>query len=323
MKIIIDNQSIEIEPELLSVSNQPINVFSTDLDFPTFHSKISELKNVKINLKITLENEVWNVPYLLQLKKDLKDFFLEKYSDTFIELSTNVNDDDEGLSKYIPSQIDIFEFSQIRYLNKPYFQIFENNFNESILKLLNFIDTINSSSISKQEYEFIDKSTFFNFNAQEVENIEVNERFVIREYLNRDIIFDNVEKFNKYHKDKWKVPHLNFKDLNLNTAKFTFVGNVGGSLKIILPEKYYSKYIPNFEEITPYLDTSRGYEFNNFQGANIFYGTYEECYSKLNNSKDFYKLEFDLSSEREKARQRALYNSDRDEERLRQSRRHY
>ena len=217
MKIIIDNHTIEIEPELLSVFNQPINVFSTDVWIAS--SKISEYKNVKFNLKITLENEVWNVPYLIQLKKDLKENFVEKYQDTFIELSTNVNDDDEEINNYRPSTTDIFEFSKNIYLNKPYFEIFEYNFNESVFKLLNYIDTINNLLISKQEYEFIDKSTFFNFNAQEIENIELNEKFVIREYRSRDIKFDNVTNFNKYHKDKWKVPHLNFKKLDLIIAE--------------------------------------------------------------------------------------------------------
>ncbi|MBU2929578.1 hypothetical protein [Winogradskyella psychrotolerans] len=341
MKINIDNIIIEIEPELLSIFHQPINVFSTDNLIVT--TKISEYKNVIINLKISLENDIWNVPYLLQFKKNLKEVFLEKYSDTFIELSTNINDDDDDddddeLNKYIPSKTDIFEFSLTRYLNKPYFEIFENNFNESVFKLLNYIDTINSSSISKQNYEFIDKSDFFIFNAQEIENIELNEKFVIREYRIRDIKFDNISNFNKYHKDKWKVPHLNFKKLDFNVAKVSCIGTVpndngwsyelienDGSLKIILPEKYYSKYIPNFEEITPYLDLSSNgsSEFNDFQGANIFSGTYKECYATLNNSKELYKLELDLLRKREKAEQSGRDNSDLDEERLKRSRWHY
>lgn len=341
MKIQIDNNTIEIEPELLSVSHQPINVFSTDNIIGA--SKISEYKNVKINLKISLKNEVWNVPYLIQLKKDLKEHFAEKYSDTFIELSTLYNkkvNNNAFTSNYIetyrPSDLDIFDYSKTRHLNKPHFEIFENKFNESIFKLLNYFDTLDRLSIKKEEYENINKSTFFNFSTEEIECLQTKEKFVIREYQIKDLVIKDVDTLNKYYKVKWQIPLLNFKELELNTAKVSCIETVPndngwsyelieneGSLKIIVPQKYYSKYRPNFEEINYDYYESPKYPFKDFRGANIFYGTYDECYLKLNNRKEFYKLELDLLREREESKQQARDNSDLDEERLKRSRRHY
>jgi hypothetical protein len=343
MIIKIDNNTIEIEPELLSVSHQPINVFSTENDNLFVASKISEYKNIKINLKITLKNEIWNVPYLIQLKKDLKENFVEKYSDTFIELSTLYNKKVNNnfftsyfIETYKPSEIDIFDYSKTRYLNKPYFEIFENKFNELIFKLLNYIYTLDNLSIKKEEYENINKSTFFNFSTEEIECLQTKENFVIREYRLKDLFVEDVDTLNKYYKVKWQIPLLNFKELKLNSAKVSCIEDVQndnvwsyelieneGSLKIILPQKYYSKYRPNFEEINYDYYESTKYPFNDFRGANIFYGTYDECYQKLNNRKEFYKLELDLLKEREESKQQALENSDLDEERLKRSRRHY
>src|SRR5690554_266966 len=152
MRINIDNKTIEIEPELLSIFHQPINVLS--LDKYQHSSSISEYKNLKFNLKITLENIVWNVPYLVQLKKDYLVIhelnFFDDYDEILFELSARLSKNE-----------DVGTFSKNRYLNKPYFEIFKNKFNESVFKLLNYIDTIDNLAITKEEYEHIDKSTFF------------------------------------------------------------------------------------------------------------------------------------------------------------------
>lgn len=327
MRINIDNKTIEIEPELLSIFHQPINVLS--LDKYQHSSSISEYKNLKFNLKITLENIVWNVPYLVQLKKDYLVInelnFFDDYDEILFELSARLSKNE-----------DVGTFSKNRYLNKPYFEIFKNKFNESVFKLLNYIDTIDNLAITKEEYEHIDKSTFFNFSTEEIECLQSKEKFVIREYQLKDLVVKDVDTLNKYYKVKWQIPLLNFKKLELNTAKVSCIETVPnnngwsyelienvGSLKIILPQKYYSKYRPNFEEINYDYYESPQYPFKDFRGANIFYGTYDECCLKLNNRKEFYKLELDLLREREESKQQARDNSDLDEERLKRSRRYY
>lgn len=296
MEIEIDNKRIQIETELLSVFHQPINVFASGAWDST---KISELKKIEFNLKITIDSDSWNIPYLVLLKKDLKDEFVEEYKDKFIELSSMVGESIDYT--FIPSTIDIFQFSKINYINLPYFEIFKEKFDEIAFKVLNFIDTYNISEISKEEYEHIDKSTFFNFSKQRLENITKKEKFVIREYRLQDIEFENIERLKKDHNvNKWQIPNLNYKEVNLQSAKV-----FRDILLIVVPKNFCSKYRPNFEEINRFISDFNNHKsqiYKNFQGADIFNGSYDECMSLINNSEKLTNLKKEIYRKREKSR---------------------
>lgn len=310
MIITIDNKKIEIIPELVSVFHQSINVFSAN---PFEKDKIPEHKEIKFNLKIYVEKKCWNIPYLVLLKKEIKDDFLEEYCDKYVKLSVRQGED-SLLYTYIPANLNIFTYSKERYLNKPYFEIFKDEFNEYIFKILNYIDTIIDSTSTKEEYEFIENSTFYNFNSQELENIELKERFVIREYRKEDIEFGSIEKFhNEYNVNQWQIPSLNYDEIESNLVKASgqsrikeedkIIFNKTGNVLIVLPYSYYSKYRPNFKEIKKYISEYNKYKkhiYFHFQGANIYSGTYQECLSLLNDSNALKNLRKKVFLERKK-----------------------
>jgi hypothetical protein len=202
---------------------------------------------------------------------------------------------------FIPSTIDIFQFSKINYINLPYFEIFKEKFDEIAFKVLNFIDTYNVSEISKEDYEHIDKSTFFNFSKQKLENITKKEKFVIREYRLQDIEFENIERLKKDHNvNKWQIPNLNYKERNLQSAKV-----FNDTVLIVVPKIFSSKYRPNFEETNRFISNFNNHKsqiFKDFQGANIFNGSYDECMSFINNSEKLTNLRREIYRKREKSR---------------------
>lgn len=297
MIITINKQTVEIIPELLSIFHQPINVFAAG-SFDT--NRFSEVKKIRFNLKVFIKERQWIIPYLVVLKKDLKEQLIDEYKDRFIELSSLVEDDSID-PIYKPSAKDIFVFSKYRFINQPYFEIFKNQFDETVFNLLNFIDSFDNEIISKDEYELIDKSTFFNFSPLEIEQLITNQKFVIREYRLQDFEFNSKERLDKdFNSNLWQIPNFNYAERVLLSAKI-----FGNSLLLVIPKNYFSKYRPSFEKINFTLspnNTLNRQIFKDFQGANIFNGSYEECLSLLHDEKKLSELRKEFLKRREKSR---------------------
>ena len=299
MNINIDNKTINIEPQILNISHVSMNVFSaTHWDGTT---SVPEEKKILFNLKISFENEKWHVPFLVLLKKELKKEFVEIYADKFIKLSKATGEEEDLYWTYEPYRKGIFKYSRMRFLNKPYFDIFSNKYNEFVFILLNYIDSFTDSELSEEEYENIGISTFFNFSLNDIENISEAKTFVIREYIQYDNIMDTDRLNKEYNANKWQIPHFDFKK-----ADFKSVKNNYKSIYLIVPKHYFSSYRPNFKEIKRFTSNFNRYrEFSDYQGANIFYGSFKECYELMNNKKYFENLKKNIFEKRKADTQKA------------------
>jgi hypothetical protein len=309
MEINIDNRHIHLKPEIISINQCSASVFNSENDFV----RPPEVKNILFNLHINIEKDSWQIPYLVVLRKENKErdeyeFGIKDENESEIKEIRDFTEPNHELKSESE-----FNYTKNIYLNKPYFKIFSTEFDETLFQLINMIATFSELKIPKDEYECINKESFFGFTSNQIENCYNEGEFVIREYRYPDLIIEDLEKFNDQSKaDKWQLPIIDyeqaesdlFKVFHLNTVVNDIITKVRiDSVLLIVPRNYYSKYRPNFELVNTIILKRNKYQgkfFNNYLGADIYHGTLKDCLSLLNDKKRIGRLRFDIIKSRQK-----------------------
>jgi|GEM_PF-6554198 len=235
---------------------------------PLGNSPITEYKEVRAVLNITISNTSWQVPYLLIFQKTLKNEFLDKYN-----IEMNGNDE-------------CFDFFRKRYLNVPLFELNNEGSISNLVEFLMILDLNKVSTISNQEYNFITADCLLTEKDKTLIQNSDNLKYCIKKYHR---IAKKPQNFFS-NREMWKVPHIALvsrkSDIErlVNTVMKDTNEIISSDSYTVIPYGYSSSFLPSFKEVkeSRYVSPLKSQE--------VFSGSYAECKSCLSDNTRFNEL---------------------------------